>query len=124
MITANQLQSLVTRNEREILLYGYTLDRNTTIVFFLGDKLVRVEEQRGTGHNPDTVLRWIESSYVRPEFFQNIKRWYRGATNTTLRDYVESFYGPLSETDGGERMFGEEYYMDRPDDERLIDLDA
>mgnify|MGYP001198538802 FL=1 len=123
MITASKLQSLVTHNEREILLYGYTLDRDSTYVFFLGNKIVRVEEQRGHGHNPDTVKRWMESEYIHPVFFQNVKRWYRGATNPTLRDYVESFYGPLSETDGGERMFGQEYYMDRPEDDRLIDLD-
>lgn len=121
MITAQKLRQICCINPNEVLLYGYTMDRKTLFLFIDNENnLVRVEENR---HGE--TLRYETSKFVHPSIWtRNVKRWYRDATNESIRELCASFleYG-LSETDGGEKWFAEEYYCNPPNDERFIDLD-
>ncbi len=113
MMTASELQTLLNVPDNTSILYGYTFERDTLVVFFQDEKLVRV-----TYNNRDNceVRFWHESEFALSEFWGcNVKRWYPNGTNDTLRKLVAAFGNGLNETNcGGSVPAGSPVYFDKP----------
>ena len=105
MLTAKQFQKMLGVADFRTILYGYTFERQSVIIFFVDGKIVRLTEKElfCQGSFPEetknTVQMW---EYVVPEIFrQDIKRWYANGTRPKMRHFMESFFDYTNETEGG-----------------------
>lgn len=113
MITALKLATICELEINKILVYGYTFNRET-IVLYIG--VLKTQPEFGKSkRNEYRLIRYTETKenepdqlvfakFVHPEMFtRNIKRWYKNASNQKLKQLLDSFI-TIAETDGGERM--------------------
>lgn len=109
MFTVADLQRFLGVENNRVILYGYTFDRDTVVVFFEDEKLVREDYN---GYKDRYLCREWESNKQVPGsiWTEQIKRWYRNGTNARLRSLILAFGGNLCETDGGSMNAGDEVY--------------
>lgn len=102
LLTAKQVQDSFAIEDSDVVLYGYTFDRNTVEIFFHNGILCRDEQVERDNDNEKENYGWKRTEcdvFDIDLITLGIKRYYRSKSNESFVELLESFGTQVSFTD-------------------------